>query len=360
MDHIKVLKRAWETTWRYRALWIFGIILALTTASGSRGGGGGGSGSGGNGNGNGGSNGGFPPFGGLPVPEITPQAVTILIAVGIALACVVIILIIAATVARYVAETALIRMVNDYEETGEKHSVRQGFRMGWSRTAWRLFLIDLLIGLPLVLVFTPLFLLAFAPLLLWITKSTAAGVIGTVAAVGLFFLILFMAIVVGTVLSLLKHFFRRACALEELGVIESIRQGFGVVRQHLKDAGIMWLIMVGVQIGWTIAMIATLILLFPLVILLMIVGGVLGGLPALLIGGLASLLFEGAVPWILAGVVGLPIFILVMAAPWLFLGGLMEVFKSNVWTLTYRELRTLESIRPDPDPSPEMDMPDFE
>jgi hypothetical protein len=29
--------------------------------------------------------------------------------------------------------------------------------------------------------------------------------------------------------------------------------------------------------------------------------------------------------------------------PWLFLGGLMEVFKSSVWTLTYRQLRALES-----------------
>jgi len=51
------------------------------------------------------------------------------------------------------------------------------------------------------------------------------------------------------------------------------------------------------------------------------------------------------VPWILAGVVGLPIFILVMAAPWIFLGGLMEVFKSSVWTLSYRELRALEPAR---------------
>ncbi len=45
MDYGKVLKRAWETTWRYRALWIFGIIIALTTASGS----GGSTGGGGNG-----------------------------------------------------------------------------------------------------------------------------------------------------------------------------------------------------------------------------------------------------------------------------------------------------------------------
>jgi hypothetical protein len=50
------------------------------------------------------------------------------------------------------------------------------------------------------------------------------------------------------------------------------------------------------------------------------------------------------VPWILAGVVGLPIFVLLIAAPWIFLGGLMEVFKSSVWTLSYRELRALEPV----------------
>jgi len=203
MDHIKVLKRAWETTWRYRALWVFGIILALTTASGGYSGGGGSSGGGG-GNGNGGGNGGLPPLGDLSVPEIPPQVVATLIAVGIVSACVIVILIVAATVARYVAETALIRMVNDYEETGEQQSVREGFRMGWSRSALWLFLIKLLIGLPVALTFIPLFLLAFAPLLLWATKSTPAGVIGTIAAIGLVFLTLFLAIVVGVVLSLLE------------------------------------------------------------------------------------------------------------------------------------------------------------
>jgi len=360
MDHIKVLKRAWEITWRYRVLWIFGIILALTTASGGYRGGGGGGGGGGSGNGNGGSNGDFPPLGGLSVPEIPPQVVTILITIGIVLACVIFILVIAAAVARYVAETALIRMVDDYEETGEKRGVRQGFRLGWSRTTWRLFLIKLLVGLPTALVFILLFVLASAPLLLWVTGSIPAGVIGTVATIGLFFMALFLAIVVGVALSLLEKFFWRACALEELGVIEAIRQGFDIVIKHWQDVLVMWLIMVGVRIGWAVAMILVLILLFPVMILLMIVGGVLGGLPALLVWGGASLFFEGAVPWILAGVVGLPIFILVMAVPWLFLGGLMEVFKSSTWTLTYRELRALEGVEPEPDQLPEPDTPDLE
>ena len=64
----------------------------------------------------------------------------------------------------------------------------------------------------------------------------------------------------------------------------------------------------------------------------------LGGFPALLVGALASLAFGEAVPWILGLTVGILIFILVLAAPLLFLGGLWEVFKSSVWTLTYREL----------------------
>ena len=37
MDHVKVLKRAWEILWRYRVLWVFGIILALTAGGGTPG-----------------------------------------------------------------------------------------------------------------------------------------------------------------------------------------------------------------------------------------------------------------------------------------------------------------------------------
>lgn len=329
MDYVKVLKRAWEITWHYRALWIFGIILALTTGRNV----GGGGGDGGRGIQYNLDQGDLP----RNLPEIIPQVVPILIGIGAGLACVILILIVASAVARYVAETALIRMVDDHEETGQKRTVRQGFRMGWSRTALRLFLLDLLIVLPTVLAVILVFLIALSPLLLWTTDNTVAGVIGTVAGIGLLFLAILLTIVVVVVLSLLMHFFRRTCALEELGVIEAIRQGYTLVRQHPKDVGIMWLIMAGLSLGWIIVMI-------PVVIMLMLAAGMLGGLPALLIGGLASLVSEGAMPWILGAAVGAPIFILVMAAPLLFLGGLVETFKSSVWTLTYRELRALESL----------------
>ena len=34
MDYQKVLKHSWNIVWRYRALWLFGTILALTTING--------------------------------------------------------------------------------------------------------------------------------------------------------------------------------------------------------------------------------------------------------------------------------------------------------------------------------------
>ena len=316
MDHGKVLKRAWDILWRYRALWVFGFILALTA-------GGGGSSSGRVANN----------WGQYSTDRIPPEVVSTLIAIGIGLACLTVILIIVAAIARYVAATALIRMVDDYEETGQKRGVRQGFRLGWSRSAFRLFLIDLLIGLPVAVAFILLFLLALAPLLLWTTKSTAAGALGTAIAIGLGLLVILLAIVVAVILSVLKPFFRRVCVLEGLGVTEAIRHGYAMVRQNLRDVGLMWLITVGLRIGWTILMI-------PVVLLLLVISGALGGALALVTGGLTGLALEGAAPWIAAALVGIPIFILVMAVPLSFLGGLFEVFLSSTWTLTYRELHT--------------------
>lgn len=59
--------------------------------------------------------------------------------------------------------------------------------------------------------------------------------------------------------------------------------------KHLKDVALMWLLMVGINLGVTLLMI-------PVVLLLMTLGGVIGRLPALIIGGLINLVTEGACP----------------------------------------------------------------
>lgn len=351
MDHIQVLKRAWEITWHYRVLWIFGIIIALVTAGGSP-----------NNPGDPGNRGDVPvqyefhgedwPFWrDFEPPEIPAEVfgvtIGVVIAIFAALVCFILLLSVAFAIARYVSETALIRMVDDYEGTGEKRRIRDGFRLGWSRSAWRLFLINLVINLPTAVVFIVLFLLPIALITFSAIAldrgsiAVAVGVVGIVAGVGLIFLAIFLAIVVGVALILLKHFFRRACVLENRGVFDAIRAGFGVVKRHLKDAVIMEIIMIGLGLAWALLMI-------PVTILLLILGIVVIAPLALVVGGLATFL-GGPVMWILAAIFGIPLLILVMGAPLLFLNGLTEVFTSSTWTLTYRELRALEGMQVEPE-----------
>lgn len=331
MEHSRILKRAWDILWRYKALWVFGILVALATAGGSSGG-----------SGSRYSFGSDDFSGRFQMPDIDPATVSTLIAVGIGVAVFLFLLFVAIAIARYVAEVALIRMVNDYEDTGEKRTVRQGFRMGWSRSAWRLFLIDLAIYLPAALAFVLVFALALSPLLLLLTENDAASVLGVVVTIGLFFLAIFLAILAHVVLSVLNHFARRVCTLEKRGVTESIRQGYAIVRRNLKDVGLMWLLLAGVQIAWSLVLI-------PVAFLLIALAAAVGGGLGLAAYGIAG---GGDTSWLPAVLVGAPIFMLLVTLPFAFLSGLMQTFTSSTWTLSYREVRTVERLEPSaPEPN---------
>ncbi|MEA3397697.1 MAG: hypothetical protein U9R05_09580, partial [Chloroflexota bacterium] len=257
MEHFKILKRAFDTTWNYKALWIFGILVALTAGGGGFSGSGSNPGmsSGGNGNGD------------IPFPnggerfEYFPQMFAVLFIILLVVIVLAVLFWIVATIARYVADNALIQLVNEHEETGTRHTVGGGFRLGWSRPAWRLFLVDLVVWLPGVVILLLFLVLAAMPLLLWFTQDVALSVVGTFASLGIFLPGLFLSIIIGVVIGLLRPFFRRACVLEGLGVFDSIRRGFEVVRLHLGDVVIMWLIMVGVGLAWMVVLIPVMLLL---------------------------------------------------------------------------------------------------
>jgi hypothetical protein len=357
MDPIKILKRAWTILWSYRALWIFGIILALTTA-----GGGGSSGSSGQVRNNPDPNGFNFPQNGQPLGQIEqffqqtiqsfeqPPFNQANFWIGIAIAVLVIILILAVVSAffRYISETALIRMVDQYEHTGEKATIRQGFRFGWSRTSWRLFLINLLVSLPNIL--AVLFILSTGAIVfaLIYNGSPFGSIVGVISAIGALFLVIFVLIIYNALMNVLRHFFWRVCALEGAGVIQSIRLGFSLVKRNWKSAGLMWLIMIGLGLGWIIASVIAYILLIPVFLLLAVVGLVVAAIPAALVFGLTSLFLSAPLTWIIAAVIGLPILFLVIGLPVICLRGLKEVYRSTVWTLTYRELKALETVAPVP------------
>jgi hypothetical protein len=334
MDHIRILRRAFEITRRYRVLWIFGLFIALSTARGSnpqtqysldrgdldrfdfpRE---------------------FPGWENFPNWQFTPQIGATLVALGIGLICLVLILAVLFAILRYVSITASIRMVNRYEETGEEVNFRTGWRMGWDRAALRLFLIDLLFGLGGFILFIVLMALAAAPLLLWITRSEVFGILGTISTAGLFVLVVLLLIIIAAAVSLLSQFFHRAAVLENLGVFDAIRRGWAIFRSRLRDIIIMGLILFGLGLLFAIAII-------PVALLLVVLGVLVGGLPAFAAALAVQQFVQNNAPAIITAIViGLPIFLLVVSVPLLFLRGLFEIFTSSSWTLTYREITSLE------------------
>ena len=285
--------------------------------------------------------------------HLSQQEWNILIGIAIALIVILILVSIVMTIARFVAETAVIRMVDEYEKTGSKPGVRQGFRYGWSRASWRLFLINLLVNLPLFLLV--LFFLGLGiGMYLLISQGIEAVTITTiVAGIGIAFLLIFLFIILYAVLLLLRHFFWRACALEQVGVIEALRRGYGLVRRNWKNVGLMWLIMIGLGILWAIAGLLIFILMLPLFVATILGGVIVGGVPTLLVAAISSLFVSGWVPWVIGALVGFPLFILIAFSPMILVGAWVQVFKSTVWTLTYRELKTLETITPALEPVPD-------
>ena len=343
MDHFNILKRAWQILLGCKPLWFFGFLLALTTSSsgwtlmlsgwderyGS-------------------SSFSFAlPDGTIVrIPGenqlhweggIPDEVVQWLITAGITLLCVVVVLVVIGLVVRYISETALIRMVNGYEQTDETCKVGQGFKLGFSRYAVFFFLIDLVIIGSAVLIFILLFGVSIAPFFLWMTEIPVLGVIGTVAGIGLLFLIIFLAIIAGAALNLLRDFIKRACALENLGIFTSIGRGYSLVKQHLRDVGLMWLLMLGIRLGWPIVIL-------PVALLLIGIAVLVAGGAGLLVSWLAGLVLAGNLPIILAGVFATAVFLLLVGIPLTFLTGLRDTYISSTWTLTYRDVVALESM----------------
>jgi hypothetical protein len=264
------------------------------------------------------------------------------IAIAIEILILVVLISLITTVARYVTETAVIRMVNDTETTGTPLTLRQGVRLGWSVRAARLFLIDLLVGLVFAAILTLVLAMSIGsimlagPLGVGAILLTVFGVLGLLSTTGI------LLVGICAVVSLIMQPVRRACVIDGMGVFASIGTGITMLRRHLKDVGITWLIWIGIRILWAPASLMVIIILSPVLLVFLLAGVVAGVVPAALAAGIASPFVNGVTPWIIGGIAGLPIFILVTILPLLFVGGWVEIYKSNLWTLAYRELSAME------------------
>lgn len=332
MEYGRIVKRAWEVTWRNKVLWVFGIAAALFSANGNTGGG-----SSwqyrfagqdlqswrnlpwlqGSDMGSPGSN--LQALGG-----VLASFAVLAILVGLAVFLV-------GIVVRYTSLGALIGGVNEVEEH-EATSFKSSFDKGWSRFL-RLFAIDLLIMVGVIVFVIAFSLVAALGIVLVVAPAVAIGqaggpaaiivaiVWGILAGLALLLLLIVIGLIASVVVTLVREFAFRACILDHKDVFASLGSAFKLLRSKLRQAGLMWLLLLGIKLALGLLML-------PLALLA--IGGIIG--PAVATYGMTRSLPA-------ALVVMLPIALLVGLVE-AAVQGVVLTFFSSVWTLTYRELRT--------------------
>src|SRR5215211_2984771 len=314
IDPVKILKRSWYILWSYRALWVFGLIIALVA---------GGSSARGNNNSRWEQSRGdntqvtpqsmqeaFKAFKhelnklfeqGIPHAHISGHDITTFLWVIAGFIFLMFVVGIIMAIARYVSETAVIRMVDEYEGSGNKMTVRQGFRTGWSNTSWRLFVINLIVNLPAIALVLVL-IMAAAGFYFSVANGNAKYTPVTLFSIIAPLLVtIFVIVILSILLRLLRNFFWRICVLEDASVGESLRRGVAMVRENWKNVGLMWLVMIGLGIVWAVASIILFLVTIPVVILTAILAVLVVAVPFLLLVGAFSLFLSGPLPWIAAG-----------------------------------------------------------
>jgi len=343
VNHIEVLKRALHITWKYRALWLIGLLLVLA---------GGGVTGGFSGASSGAASGDDPHWErewdnwsfqrnydrfDEMWADIGPYVATVAVALAV-LTVAVLVVGVAKVIARYVTRTSLVQMVNQYEESGEQVGFWSGLRRGWSRSAFRLFLISLALKLPLALAM----ILSAGSLItlgvLSIVTETGPGIALGIALVLLAIPIILVGAVVGAFLGPVTEVAYRTCALKGTGAWEAIRSAFGLIRRNLGATALQWLLLVGLNIAWNI-------LLIPVNVLLVALGLFIGGVPAIALGGLGGLATGSPVGLGLGALAFIPLFVLVLAVPNVLLTTAATIFHSTTWTLAYREIETVDGGR---------------
>lgn len=348
-----ILKRAWQILWSYKLLWVFALLLAISGAAGTGGGGGGG---------------GSSSYStalrnedkiqqSIHNPQwvqeledwadlnITPLFATEELAIKTIIWFVVIIVVLSLlfslvmALIRYPSETAVMRMVDTHEQSGLKYRFKEAWKLGWNRRAWRMFLVDLLIGTP---AFTFVILLLAA--LAWIVFSSVNELTALLNPALIIGIIVFFILMMGFSLfmwmvSLLRQYVVRFSALENYGVWESFRRGWEMFKANFKNTFLMGLVLFGVGMIFGMALIFGFFLLIPAYAILTIPGAIIAAIPGGIAYGITSLFSPGVLSWIIGAVFAVPFFFLIVFSPLSMLGGMFAVFNSNIWTLMFRQMK---------------------
>ncbi|MEX0788828.1 MAG: hypothetical protein WD906_01335 [Anaerolineales bacterium] len=306
MEYGAILRRAWEITWKHKALWILGILANCGKGGGGTGGGGNFSGS------------------GLDPAEVGPasqeltqflerlgnQETLWLFLLGIGLLILVLSLLFLAL--GVIGQGGLIAAFHRSDQ-GPSVSLGEAFTEGVSHF-WRMLGAQLLIGLIVLAIFLAL-------------AIPAVGLAIFTLGLGLLCLVpVFVVIVVVIVLAstIYFQFVQMAIVVEGNGVMGSLRRALDVIRSSLGPVLVMGVILlVGTFVISAVIALPLLAAALPLV-----TGFILGEQAASAGIGLAVVCFVGYLPVLIV------------------LQGILTTFVTGSWTLTY--LRLIERPRPAP------------
>ena len=313
MDFGYVLKRAWEIIWKFKVLWIFGILASCSQAGGG-----------------GGGNSGYRfsnqdqnvfPQAQQFFNQLSPWFVTLLSVAGIIIT---IILVIVAILLGTVGRVGLIRGTVKAEQGANKLTFSELWRDGLTYF-WRVFGLNLLIGL--IILFA---ILAFVFL----------GVVLSIGTLGIFLICLIplicLLIPLMWLVGIIIEQANVALVVENLNITDAIKRGWQVFIDNIGSMIVMGLI---------------------LIIGISLIGGLIIGLPLLAIAAPAAIAIpSGVASNIRTGIILSAVLFIVYLPFLLFFNGILRSYIQSAWTLTFMRLTAKPAPMPAvPPPAPVMD-----
>lgn len=313
-----ILGKAWKITWKYKILWIFGMLASFN--EGGR--------SGFNNSSNSGSrdfsNGNLPssPFGSDSQEAIISFFNQYWWIFALAF-LVVFVLSIVFYVLGVVGKAGLIYGAYKADMDVEKLSFGELWREG-TRYFWRLFGMSLLVGLPfffLILIVVGIFLFALVTTASG-SQETGSRMLGVVfTMLGVFIPAICCIALASIFVSMIVEQAKNAMIIKDLGVMESLRQGWAVFKSNF-----LTIILMSIILG-VLAAIAATIVAIPLLLTVIpaVAGAILAQESASTSAALAPLAFAG-----ICFIAYLPILF--------FLRGIVLTYTQSALTLTYLRL----------------------
>ena len=294
----EILTRAWQITWKYKVLWIFGILAGCTK--------------GGTGGGGGGGNTGFDT--GSSDFNIPPQLERFISQLGdlgswvednlwLFIALMVLVFLVLFVISVFLGTIGRIGLIRgSYQAEMGAESLSFGELFSTSMPYfWRVFGLSFLIGLAFFLLFVPLILL---------------GIITAGVAFLCLLPLICVLIPLGVVVSIVVEQANRAIVLEDLGIFDGLKRGWEIARANVGPLLIMGIILFGITfVAGLIIAIPIFIVVFP-TIFAFALGEGQSFTPILI--ALACICLYIPVSWVL--------------------NGILTTFSQSAWTLTYMQL----------------------